>query len=206
MRHAPLIALALPALLLSACGRQEAVDQLPNSEAVAEAANAAANAVAAAKEDVAAAELRHYTNAAHGFAIILPEGWVKDAGAASEDGVAYKDPGAGANIRVFWNRADGNRDLHQIVAGINQGKEAVDDNFVSDREYRGTSNDSHGNNVALRVLRKADGSLVTATFTYPEMLSEQYQAISDEALDSLKLLGEKQPADTNPADNAADPT
>ena len=34
-------------------------------------------------------------------------------------------------------------------------------------------------NVAVRLLRQPDGSIVTATFVYPEMLSEQYLPIVD---------------------------
>jgi len=37
-------------------------------------------------------------------------------------------------------------------------------------------------------LKQPDGSIVTATFVYPEMLSEQYQAIAEKLLDSLRVF------------------
>jgi hypothetical protein len=41
------------------------------------------------------------------------------------------------------------------------------------------------------LLRQADGAIVTATFVYPEMLSEQYQAIAEKVLDSLRIFARK---------------
>ena len=133
-------------------------------------------------------------NAARGFSVTLPEGWVKDESASNADGVVYEDPGAGADVRVFWQKNDGDQTLQQIVEAVSAGAEGVDGDFIGDNEYRGTANDGEGNNVAVRLLRKPDGSIVTATFVYPEMLSEQYQGISDALLRSLQLLPTATPA------------
>ena len=38
-----------------------------------------------------------------------------------------------------------------------------------------------------RLIRKADGSLISATFVYPEALADQYKVIGGNALASLKI-------------------
>ncbi|HKY81425.1 MAG TPA: hypothetical protein VJM09_08130 [Sphingobium sp.] len=191
----------LPVLLLVACGRAEPVEDLPSQEELAAAANAAA-AKAVASEKASDAESRNYLNEQRGFSITFPEGWEKDATASTADGVVYRDPGAGADVRVFWQPNQGDQTLQQIVEGVSSGAEGVDGEFVGDNEYRGTANDAEGNNVAVRLLKQPDGTIVTATFVYPEMLSEQYQAIADKTLDSLRVFARKGAATAAPVENA----
>jgi hypothetical protein len=205
MKNVPLAA-CLPVLLLAACGRTEPVADMPNQEELAAAANAAAaNAIANQQSDETP-DSRNYVNIEHGFSVTLPEGWVMDKGASNAEGVVYQDPGAGADVRVFWQKNEGDQTLQQIVEALSNGAEGVDGDFVGDNEYRGTANDGEGNNVAVRLLRQPDGSIVTATFVYPEMLSEQYQGIADKLLTSLRVFAPKREAEaaaTAPAANAA---
>jgi len=183
-------AACLPILLLVACGRAEPVSDLPSQEELAAAANAAAaKAVAADKNE--SSESRNYVNVDRGFSITFPEGWEKDASASNADGVVYEDPGAGADVRIFWQRNQEQKTLQQVVAAMSNGSEGVDGDFIGENEYRGTANDGEGNNVAVRLLRQTDGAIVTATFVYPEMLSEQYQAIAEKVLDSLRIFARK---------------
>ncbi|MEA3542000.1 MAG: hypothetical protein U9R77_07770 [Pseudomonadota bacterium] len=208
MKHAPLAA-CLPLLLLAACGRTEPVADMPSQEELAAAANAAAaNAISNLQVDETA-DSRNYVNLDRGFSVTLPEGWVMDKGASNDDGVVYEDPGAGADVRVFWQKNDDDQTLQQIVEALSSGAEGVDGDFIGDNEYRGTANDGEGNNVAVRLLRQPDGSIVTATFVYPEMLSEQYQSIAEKLLDSLRVFvprdGAEQAGASAPADNAAKP-
>lgn len=205
MNRFPLTA-CLSFLLLAACGRTEPVADMPSQEELAAAANAAAAEALATQQSDESLESLDYVNAARGFSVTLPEGWVKDESASNADGVVYEDPGAGADVRVFWQKNDGDQTLQQIVEAVSDGAEGVDGDFIGDNEYRGTANDGEGNNVAVRLLRQPDGSIVTATFVYPEMLSEQYQSISDALLRSLRLLpvaGEATPATIPEAANAA---
>jgi len=186
----PSVATCLLILLLVACGRAEPVEDLPTQEELAAAANAAAaKAVAAEKSETSAT--RNYVNIERGFSITFPEGWEKDASASNANGVVYQDPGAGADVRIFWQRNDEKQTLQQVVSAMSSGSEGVDGDFVGDNEYRGTANDGEGNNVAVRLLRQPDDSIVTATFVYPEMLSEQYQAIAEKVLDSLRIFARK---------------
>ncbi len=181
------LAASLPLLLLVACGRAEPVEDMPSQEELAAAANAAAaSALATAKADDV--ESRNYVNMERGFSATFPEGWQQDASASNPDGAVFEDPGAGANVRVFWQANRDNQTLQQIVEKVSSGAEGVDGDFIGDNEYRGTANDNDGNNVAIRVLRQPQGGTVIATFTYPEMLSEQYQAIASRALDSLEIF------------------
>ena len=116
---------------------------------------------------------------------------MKDGEASNADGVVYQDPGAGADVRVFWQKNDNDQTLQQIVEALSDGAEGVDGDFIGENEYRGTANDGEGNNVALRLLKQPDGAIVTATFVYPEMLSEQYQPIAQTLLDSLRIFAPK---------------
>lgn len=180
---APLLFLAL----LAACGRAEPVENLPSQDELAAAANAAAaKAMATAKADTPAS--RNYVNVERGFSITFPEGWQKDASSSTADGVVYQDPGAGASIRIFWQKAEDGQTLQQIVQTVNDGSEGVSGDFIGDNEYRGTANDGEGNNVALRLMKQPGGSIVTATFVYPEMLSEQYQMMAEKTLGSLRIF------------------
>ncbi len=217
MTRSPSIRLTIPhrltlplalsfSLMIAACGRQEPVGDLPSSEELAEAANAAAAEAAqnVSRDETEAEENRNYVNNARGFSITLPEGWVRDAAASNENGVVSEDPGAGADIRIFWSQNAGDKDLQQVVEGMTQGSEAVDGDFIGTNEYRGTANDGEGNSVAVRLVRKPDGSLITATFVFPEMLSEQYLAIGQRTLDSLRVFTASPPAGAAPADNATE--
>ncbi|WP_066518421.1 hypothetical protein [Sphingobium cloacae] len=182
------LAACLPFLALVACGRAEPVGDMPSQEELAAAANAAAANAIANQQKADETENRNYVNAERGFSVTLPEGWVKDAAGSNADGVVYEDPGAGADVRVFWQKNDGDQTLQKIVEAASNGSEGVDGDFIGDNEYRGTANDGEGNNIALRLLKQPDGSIVTATFVYPEMLSEQYQGIAEKLLDSLRIF------------------
>ncbi|HCW59607.1 MULTISPECIES: hypothetical protein [Sphingobium] len=208
MKHAPLIA-CLPILLLAACGRTEPVADMPSQEELAAAANAAAANALESQQADESADSRNYVNLDRGFSVTLPEGWVMDKGASNDDGVVYEDPGAGADVRVFWQKNEGDETLQQTVEALNSSAEGVDGDFVGDSEYRGTANDGEGNNVAVRLLRQPDGAVVTATFVYPEMLSEQYQGIAEKLLDSLRVFAPREASDQTQtpaaAANAAQP-
>lgn len=189
MKHAAILA-CLPLALLAACGRSEPVADMPTQEELANAANAAA-ATALANAAAEDTESRNYVNQARGFSITFPEGWTMDKAASTADGAVYQDPGAGADVRVFWQKNDDDQTLQQIVEAVNDSAEGVDGDFVGENEYRGTANDGEGNNVAIRLLRQPDGGIVTATFVYPEMLSEQYQGIAEQTLASLRSFAAK---------------
>lgn len=183
-------------LALAACGRQEPVGNVPSSEDLANAANvAAATAAANAGEEEMAVADRNYVNNQRGFSITLPESWVRDAAGSTADGIFAKDPGAGANIHVFWSGNAQGRSLQQVVDELTQGLEGVDGDFIGDNEYRCTANDGDGNSVAIRLFRKADGTLVTATFVYPEMLGEQYQPVAERTLDTLHTFDTAAPTE-----------
>ncbi len=175
------------AFLATACGRQESVEEVQADRARAEAPPVTAARPVKDSRVIATGPQRTYANSAHGFSITLPEGWVRNDGASNADGVVYEDPGAGADIRVFWAKNGENADIRQIVAGMHDGAEGVEGNYTSPSEYRGAATDGRDNRVSIRVLKLADGSAVSATVTYPEMLSDQYAAIGKAALDSLTL-------------------
>jgi hypothetical protein len=180
---------------------------MPTQEELAAAANAAAAQALSSQKAEDAADSRNYVNVDRGFSITFPEGWMKEEDASTADGVVYKDPGAGADVRVFWQKNDNDQTLQQIVEALSSGSEGVDGDYIGANEYRGTANDGEGNNVAVRILKQADGSIVTATFVYPEMLGEQYQPMSEKTLDTLRVFPPKGAADApaaNAADNAAD--
>jgi hypothetical protein len=207
MKTAASAAACLSLLLLAACGRTEPVGDAPSQEQLAAAANAAAAKALESQQAASEAESRNYVNVERGFSITFPEGWTIDKGASTPDGVVYEDPGAGADVRVFSDRNDKDQTLQQIVEAISNGAEGVDGDFAGENEYRGTANDGEGNNVAVRLVRRPDGSVVSATFVYPEMLSEQYQGMAETVLSSLRVFAPKDEAEAAgqpaPAANAA---
>jgi hypothetical protein len=190
MKNVALIA-CLPVLFLAACGRTEPVADMPSQEELAAAANAAAASALATQQAAEDAEPRNYVNLERGFSVSFPEGWMKNAETSTADGAIYEDKGAGADVRVFWQKNDNDETLQQIVEAVSSGAEGVDGDYIGDNEYRGTANDGEGNNVAVRLLKQPDGSIVTATFVYPEMLSEQYQPIVEKTLASLRVFAPK---------------
>ncbi|MBJ7443401.1 MAG: hypothetical protein JHD32_03625 [Sphingobium sp.] len=203
MKNVALIA-CLPVLLLAACGRTEPVADMPSQEELAAAANAAAASALATQQAAEDAEPRNYVNLERGFFVSFPEGWMKNAQGSTPDGAIYEDKGAGADVRVFWQKNDNDETLQQIVEAVSSGAEGVDGDYIGDNEYRGTANDGEGNNVAVRLLKQPDGSIVTATFVYPEMLSEQYQPIVEKTLASLRIFAPKgEPAAPAEAGNSA---
>ncbi|MBV2147832.1 hypothetical protein KRZ98_05950 [Sphingobium sp. AS12] len=199
MKNVALIA-CLPVLLLAACGRTEPVADMPSQEELAAAANAAAASALATQQAAEDAEPRNYVNLERGFSVSFPEGWMKNAQGSTPDGAIYEDKGAGADVRVFWQKNDNDETLQQIVEGVSSGAEGVDGDYIGENEYRGTANDGEGNNVAVRLLKQPDGSIVTATFVYPEMLSEQYQPIVEKTLASLRIFAPKGEAAATPAE------
>ncbi|WP_145201862.1 hypothetical protein [Sphingobium sp. B2] len=199
MKHAALTA-CLPILLLAACGRTEPVADMPSQEELAAAANAAAASALASQQAADEAEPRNYVNLERGFSISFPEGWTKNAEGSTADGAIYEDKGAGADVRVFWQKNDNDETLKQIVEAVSSGAEGVDGEYIGENEYRGTANDGEGNNVAVRLLKQPNGSIVTATFVYPEMLSEQYLPIVDKTLDSMRIFPPKDEAEAAPAE------
>ena len=185
MKQAILLSFTL-ALALTGCGRQESVEEVRADRARANAPQPAAIAKPAAEDrTVATGEQRVYVNTARGYTATLPEGWVRNDAASNADGVVYEDPGAGAAIRLSWQKSGGDAEIRQMIEAMGEGTEAMEGNFTSPSDYRGTAKDVEGNRLAVRILKLPDGSAVRATFTYPEMLSDQYEAIGKAALDSL---------------------
>ena len=194
LRLAPIVSL----VLLAACGRQESVDDLPDANAI---VNAASQQVIKPElgdaRFIATGKNRLYTDAAHGFSIMLPEGWVRNETMTGPEGVFFGDPGSGADIRIAWARNSGDADFQQLIESVDDNGGAETGNSAdgaaatasTGQDYMGTANDGEGNRVLLRILRLHDGSIASATMVFPEMLSDQYEKIARDTLASLKLTG-----------------
>ena len=181
-------------LVLSACGRQESVDTLPSyNDADLNLLTGNVATPANEAEPLAEGASPFYTNPKHGFSITAPEGWGIEAGSTTEDGAVYSDPKSGAEIRTFWSRNEDDEDLHQLVEAMNDNDGGAKGDFVNEREYRGSTNDGEGNAVSVRLLKMADGSLVSATFVYPEEQAGLFEPIAQKTLDSLKVTGATAP-------------
>lgn len=105
------------ALLLSSCGKQEAVGDVPSSEELAKQADAASKAIrdeeAAANADGAApavdsAAMTSYANALRGFSIMVPKDWTADENASDDNGQVFNDAESKAVLTAGWieNRED----------------------------------------------------------------------------------------------------
>src|SRR3546814_18738597 len=117
------------------------LEDLPSQDELAAAANAAAaRAMAEAKADTP--ESRNYVNVERGFSFTFPEGWQKDAASSNADGVVYQDPGAGADVRIFWPQPAGDPTLQQIVETVREGSDRVHGDYISDNESSGKPTDT----------------------------------------------------------------
>ena len=183
----------MAALLLSSCGKQEAVGDVPSSEELAQQADAATAAIrdeAAGGNEGAAIDsiaMTSYANALRGFSIMVPEKWALDTAASDDNGNVYKDPENGATLTVGWieNRED--TDFKAAVDAVEQGGDSVTGDDVSENEYRasGLSNDS--SKMRQRIFRKPDGTMVRAMVRYPADQAEKLDGPTKQIIDSLTL-------------------
>ncbi|GAA0479447.1 hypothetical protein GCM10009096_21930 [Parasphingorhabdus litoris] len=186
------------ALLLSSCGKQEAVGDVPSSEELARQADAASKALqeeeaaagAAGAEDAAAidsAEMISYTNALRGFSIMVPKNWAVDEAASDDNGQVFNDAQSNATLTAGWieNREDA--DLAAAVKALEDAGEGMTGDYVNENEYRASGLIEEGNKTAQRILRKPDGTMIQAAITYPADSAETIDPLATQILDSLAL-------------------
>ncbi|MEP6102893.1 MAG: hypothetical protein ABJ193_07120, partial [Parasphingorhabdus sp.] len=141
----PLGAALTLALLLSACGKQEAVGDVPSSEELAQQADAASQAIRdeAAEADgddekaaVDLASLDSYTNALRGYTILVPDAWKADAAASDDNGGTFVDAESSAKLAVSWveNREDAA--WSKTVQAVEDSNETMNGAAVGENEYR----------------------------------------------------------------------
>ncbi len=193
----PVTAALSMVLILSACGKQEAVGDVPSGEELAKQADAASAAI---RDEAAAAEqaeagvaaeaqeltLTSYTNALRGFTIMVPEAWEVDEEASDDNGQTTIAPDNGGKLTVNWSENRDNADMTAAIEANEEAGEAMTGVQVSDDEYR-TSGTQENNNILDRILRQPDGSMVRARISYPTASAEQMDAIANQIIDSLAL-------------------
>ncbi len=182
------------ALLLSACGKQEAVGDVPSSEELAKQADAASEAIRqeAAEGDGATAEvdltsMESYANALRGYTIMVPSGWTVDKSASDDNGQVYTETASGTKLAVSWveNREDAA--WSKAVQAIEDGNDAMEGAPVGKNEYRASGILTNGLKSSQRLLRKPDGTMVQAEITYAADQSKSTDALAATILDSLTL-------------------
>lgn len=191
----PAIAALAVALSLSACGKQEAVGDVPSGEELARQADEASAAIREeeAAQDGETAEtgsqelsLTSYTNALRGYTIMVPESWTVDTEASDDNGHTVTAPENGGIITVGWTQNRDNAEMEAAIAAVQEADESMSSDQVSEDEYRATGTEG-GNKVILRILRKPDGSMVRARISYPSSSAGQFDVIASQIIDSLAL-------------------
>lgn len=186
------------ALVLSSCGKQEAVGDVPSSEQLAKEADAA---TAAIREEAAEAEnsdgdekpasealtLTSYNNALRGYAIMVPESWVADETAGDDNGQVFKAAENGGELSVSWTENRDNADYTESIDAIEKLGDAMSGEKISEDEYRASSADGEDQKTMVRIVRKADGSMVRAQIEYPSQSAAQLDTIAKQIVDSLAL-------------------
>ena len=184
------------ALLLSACGKQEAVGDVPSSEELARQADAASQAI---RDEAAAAEgngaqpaidltsMDSYTNALRGYAIMVPSGWTVDEAASDDNGRVYTETVSGTKLAVSWveNREDAA--WSKAVEAVEDGSDAMEGAAVGKNEYRTSGILTNGLKSSQRLLRKPDGTMVQAELTYAADQAKSTDPLAAAILDSLTL-------------------
>lgn len=192
----PISAALIAALLLSSCGKQEAVGDVPSNEELAKQADAASQAIrdeAAALDDsqsgavIDSADMSSYTNALRGFTIMVPNEWAVDSSASDDNGQVFRNAALGLTLQVGWveNREDAawNAELKAVEdAGDTMSGEAVNEN-----EYRASGTLANGTGSAQRMLRNADGTMIRAIISFDAEQSDAIQPLATTVLDSLTL-------------------
>ena len=183
------------ALLLSSCGQQEAVDEMPSSEELAKQADAAAKAIrdqegvdaTAASDSVDTSNMVSYTNALRGFSILVPKSWTADVKASDDNGQVFNDAGKQVTLTAGWveNRED--TDLLAAVKALEDAGKGMVGNYVDENEYRAAGVIEDGKKTAQRILRKPDGTMVKAAISYPVASAESLDLLANRILDSLTL-------------------
>ena len=184
------------ALLLSACGKQEAVGDVPSSEELAQQADAASQAIrdeaAAAEGDgakaaVDLASMESYANALRGFTIMVPAGWTVDTAASDDNGRVFTETTSGTKLAVSWveNREDAA--WSKAVEAVEDGNEAMEGGAVGKNEYRASGILTNGLKSSQRLLRKPDGTMVQAEITYAADQAKSTDPLASAILDSLTL-------------------
>ncbi|CAO1655026.1 Lipoprotein [Parasphingorhabdus sp. NYA22] len=184
------------ALLLSACGKQEAVGDVPSSEELAQQADAASQAIrdeaAAAEGDgakaaVDLASMESYANALRGFTIMVPAGWTVDTAASDDNGRVFTETTSGTKLAVSWveNREDAA--WSKAVEAVEDGNETMEGGAVGKNEYRASGILTNGLKSSQRLLRKPDGTMVQAEITYAADQAKSTDPLASAILDSLTL-------------------
>lgn len=184
------------ALLLSACGKQEAVSDVPSSEELARKADAASKAIrdaeTAAEGDGAnsaidLANMESYTNSLRGYTIMVPSGWTVDETASDDNGRVFTETENGTKLAVSWveNREDAA--WSKAVQAVEDGSDAMEGAAVGENEYRASGISTNGLKSSQRLLRKPDGTMVRVEISYAADQAKSTDRLASMILDSLTL-------------------
>lgn len=189
----PASAALIAALLLSSCGKQEAVGDVPSGDELARQADAASQAIrdeAAAAEGIDAADsanMTSYVNNLRGFSILVPEKWAVVDAESDDNGNVYRDAESGSQLTVGWTENREDADLQAAITELETGSGDISGENVSEDEYRATGTDGDGNRIARRIMRKPDGTMISAALSYPEDQAATLDVLAPRILDSLTL-------------------
>lgn len=192
----PIGAALTAALLLSSCGKQEAVGDVPSGEELAQQADAASKAIrdeaAAANADgtapvIDSAEMTSYANALRGFSVMVPKDWAADENASDDNGRIFNDAKSKATLTAGWieNREDA--DLIAAVKALEDAGEGMTGEYVNENEYRASGLIGGDSKTAQRILRKPDGTMIKAEITYPVDSAAAIDPLAKQILDSVTL-------------------
>ena len=131
--------------------------------------------------------MESYTNALRGYTIMVPSSWTVDESASDDNGRVYTETASGTKLSVSWveNREDAA--WSKAVEQIEDGNEAMTGETVGNNEYRASGTLTNGLKSGLRLLRKADGTMVQAQISYAADQARATDPLAATILDSLTL-------------------
>ena len=170
---------------------------MPSSEELAKQADAASQAIrdeAAAEAEknddapaVDSSTMTSYANALRGYTIMVPGNWPQDEAASDDNSGVFKNEQSGTTLTVGWSENREDADLQAAVKAIEEAGEAMSGEYVRDNDYRATGTTENGQKSARRILRKPDGTMVSAEVSYPADNAESIDGVASQVLDSLTL-------------------
>ncbi len=187
----PLSAAITAALLVSACGKQEAVGDVPSGEELAREADAASQAIreeAEAADDSAdeVVSMVSYSNALRGFTIMVPESWSVIEETSDDNGQGYQGDEGTTQLQVGWIENRDDADWNAAVATVEDSGDAASIETNEEGEFRAATS-AEGGTTLVRMLRQEDGSMIRAELSYAAENAESVGGLATRVMDSLAL-------------------
>ena len=118
---------------------------------------------------------------------MVPESWAADEAASDDNGSTFNAPENGGLLTVKWTENADDADFLAAKQAVEDAGEQMTSEDVGEDQFRASGNSDENTKSMVRIFRKADGSIVSASLTYPAESAEKLDTIAKQIMDSLAL-------------------